>query len=91
MVKRATLLFNSLCRNVAKQVARFCCPIYRRKKGGDEKKAKGLLFGFIMAALEIILGRKNCLTEIKRGLFGGNLLKNPARYMCLGKKGVHWH
>ena len=63
----------------------------RRKKGGEEKKAKGLLFGFIMAALEIIFGRKNCLMEIKRGLFGGNLLKNPARYMCLGKKGVHGH
>ena len=61
------------------------------RKEEMRKKAKGLLFGFIMAALEIIFGRKNCLTEIKRGLFGGNLLKNPARCMCLGKKGVHWH
>ena len=30
VVERATLLFNTFCRNVAKQVARFCCPFYRR-------------------------------------------------------------
>ena len=29
LVKRPTSLFNSFCRNVAKQVARFCCPLYR--------------------------------------------------------------
>ena len=28
LVKGATSLFNSFCNNVAKQVARFCCPIY---------------------------------------------------------------
>ena len=27
--KRATLLFNSICSSVAKQVARFCCPFFR--------------------------------------------------------------
>jgi len=39
-------------------VALFTVERARRKKGGEEKKAKGLLFGFIMAALEIILGQK---------------------------------
>ena len=29
MVKRATSLFNSFCSNVARQVARFCCPFFR--------------------------------------------------------------
>ena len=29
VVKRATSLFNSFCSNVAKQVARFCCPFFR--------------------------------------------------------------
>jgi len=29
LLKRATFLFNSFCSNVAKQVARFCCPFYR--------------------------------------------------------------
>ena len=32
LVKRATLLFNSFCRNVAKQFARSCCPFYRTFK-----------------------------------------------------------
>ena len=32
VVKRAASLFNSFCSNIAKQVARFCCPFYRTLK-----------------------------------------------------------
>ena len=32
VVKRTTSLFNSLCTNITKQVALFCCPFYRRSK-----------------------------------------------------------
>ena len=46
-------------------VALFTVERARRKKGGEEKKAKGLLFGFIMAALEIILGQKAVWRKLK--------------------------
>ena len=53
MVKRATSLFNSFCSNVAKQVARFCCPFYHTLRNDDDdgdgnenvKKADGSLKG----------------------------------------------
>ena len=36
------------------------------------------LLVFIMATLEIVFGRKILLDA--KGLFGGNVFKNPARY-----------
>ena len=53
MVKRATSLFNSFCSNVAKQVARFCCPFYHTLRNDDDdgdgnenvKKTDGSLKG----------------------------------------------
>ena len=45
LFKRATLLFNTFCINVAKQVARFCCPIYRTLKSAAHSLKVTLVFG----------------------------------------------
>ena len=45
----------------------------RRKKGGEGKKTIVALSGFIL-----LRWPKQLLNE--RGLFGGNIFKNPARY-----------
>ena len=52
----------------------------RRRKGGEEKKAVALLV-FVIATLEIIFGRKKLLDA--KGLFGDNVIKNPARYIYI--------
>ena len=52
----------------------------RRRKGGEEKKAVALLV-FVIATLEIIFGRKKLLDA--KGLFGENVIKNPARYIYI--------
>ena len=44
-VKRATSLFKSFCRNVAKQVARSCCPFYRTFKSHLRGVFLGILDG----------------------------------------------
>ena len=46
MVKRATSLFNSFCRNVARQIARFCCPFFRSFRSDNFFQ---VLFGPIFA------------------------------------------
>ena len=48
----------------------------RRRKGGEEKKAMVALLLFLIATF---LAEINCWTQIK-GLFGDNIIKNPARY-----------
>ena len=55
----------------------------KKKDGGEgkeekKKKARVLLLVFIIATLEIIFGRK--LLFDAKGPFGGNIIKNPARY-----------
>ena len=49
VVKRTTSLFKSLCSNVAKQVARFCCLLYRtlKDKLTDSMASLDKLFGSI--------------------------------------------
>ena len=44
-VKRATSLFKSFCSNVAKQVARSCCPFYRIFKSHLRGVFLGILDG----------------------------------------------
>ena len=51
----------------------------RRKKGGEEKNAMVALLVSIMAILE-----KKGLLDTK-GLFGGNVFKNPVRHTGEGK------
>ena len=55
----------------------------RRKRGGEEKKAKVALLVFIMATLELLFGRKKLFDA--KGPFGGNVFKNPARYINIDK------
>ena len=50
----------------------------KKKERGEEKKAMVALLVFIMATLEIGFGRKEHLDA--NGPFGGNVIKNPARY-----------
>ena len=44
VIKRATLLFNMFCMNVAKQVALFCCPFYRTLKSAAHSLKVSLVF-----------------------------------------------
>ena len=50
----------------------------RRKSGEKIKNAMVALLVFTMATLEIGFGRKKLLDA--NGPFGGNVIKNPARY-----------
>jgi len=50
----------------------------KKKELGEEKKAMVALLVFIMATLEIGFSRKKLLDA--NGPFGGNVIKNPARY-----------
>ena len=50
----------------------------RRKKGGEEKKAMAAPLIFIMATLDA------------KGPFGGDVFKNPARYMYEKLKLKNW-
>ena len=50
----------------------------KKKERGEEKKAMVALLVFIMASLDIGFGRKKLLDA--NGPFGGNVIKNPARY-----------
>ena len=50
----------------------------KKKERGEEKKAMVALLVFIMATLTIVFGRKKLLDP--NGPFGGNIIKNPARY-----------
>ena len=43
MIKRTTQLFNWLWSNVAKQVARLCCPFYRSLRKNDNVAARSAL------------------------------------------------
>ena len=45
VIKRATLLFNTFCMNVAKQVALFCCPFYCTLKSAAHSVMVSLVFG----------------------------------------------
>ena len=56
----------------------------RRKRGGEEKKAVVALLVFIMATLELLFWPKKKLLDAK-GPFGGNVFKNPARYINIDK------
>ena len=47
-------------------------------KGGEEKKAMVALLVFIIATLEIVLGRKKLFDA--KGQFVDNVIKNPVRY-----------
>ena len=53
----------------------------KRRKGGEAKKAMVALLVFVIATLEIIFGRKKLLDA--KGLFGDNVIKNPARYIYI--------
>ena len=56
----------------------------RKKRKSEEKerrrreKAMAALLVFIMATLGIVFGREQLLDP--KGPFGGNVIKNPARY-----------
>ena len=50
----------------------------RRRKGGEEKTGNSCTLRFIIAILEIVFGRKKLLNA--KGLFGDNVIKNPARW-----------
>ena len=50
----------------------------RRRKGREEKKAMVALLVFIISTLERVFGRKKPFDT--KGLFGENVIKNPARY-----------
>ena len=45
------------------------------------EKSNGCTLSFIMAALEIVFGRKKLLDA--KGQFGNNVIKNPARYIYM--------
>ena len=49
----------------------------RKKRGREEKKAMVILLVFIMATLEM----HYCRLLDRKGPFGGNVFKNPARYI----------
>ena len=49
----------------------------RRRKGGEEKTSNSCSLRFIIATLKIVFGRKKLLDA--KGLFGDNVIKNPAR------------
>ena len=44
VIKRSTLIFNTFCMNVAKQVALFCCPFYRTLKSAAHSLKVSLVF-----------------------------------------------
>ena len=50
-------------------------------KGKEEKRKKTMvaLLAFIVGTLEVIFGQKNLFD--RKGPFGDNVVKNPARYM----------
>ena len=51
----------------------------RRKKGGEEKKAMAAPLIFIMATLDSFWPKKKLLDA--KSPFGGDVFKNPARYI----------
>ena len=52
----------------------------RRRKGGEQKKKTMVaLLIFVIATLEKVFDRKKLLDT--KGLFGDNVIKNPARYI----------
>ena len=67
VVERATLLFNSFCRNVAKQVASFCCPFYRR-------------FSVLNLLLHVNIIRRNDTLRIRLTRYGDKWLHIKTRF-----------
>ena len=54
----------------------------RKRKEGEEKKAMIALLVFKIATLAIVFGRIKLLDA--KGLFGDNIIKNPAKCILLG-------
>ena len=50
----------------------------KRERARRREKAMAALLVFIMATLGIVFGREQLLDP--KGPFGGNVIKNPARY-----------
>ena len=51
----------------------------RKKERGEEKKSNGCTLNFYNSYFGEFLAEKNCWTH--KGLFGDNVIKNPARYV----------
>ena len=54
-----------------------------RKKGGEEKKAMVALLVFLSWLLWRQLSAEKKTVGRTDGLFGGNVIKNPARYIII--------